>query len=145
MTETGPGYHAGGREPEHHWVECSARLPSELGDTEVQTLAKIRCDDVIDALDLPRWSAVAFQHLWRSATTSKPRRHQSLALWYLKRACSGHHAEARCIARVIRKLVAIADERDENLRDVLLAFASDAEAAEFEASELIHQEATKEH
>ena len=147
MTEKTISYDAGAKEPEHHWVECSVRVPSlDGGESEVQCLAKVRCDDLIDALDLNRWSAVAFQHLWRSAQPGRLGRELQLALWYLKRATAGHHAEARIMARVLRRVVAIADASDADLRGLLLRFAADAEAAEFDALELIHAAAaTSEH
>lgn len=146
MTEEKIGYDAGGPEPKHQWVECSVRVPSvdKTGDAEIQCLAKVRCDDLIDALDLNRWSAVAFQHLWASCR-GQSKRELHLALWYLKRATAGHHAEARAVATLLRKLVELADGDDRDLRSSLLEFAADAEVAEFAALELIHEAASSEH
>jgi hypothetical protein len=144
VTEKVVTYETGRTEPEHQWVECSVRVPSVTpgdGESEVQCLAKVRCDDLIDALDLNRWPAVAFQHLWRSAR-SRGGRELQLALWYLKRATAGHHTEARSTAKVLRRLVEIADAGDGDLRGLLLQFAADAEAAEFSALELIHTATT---
>ena len=148
MTENSPGYFTGRDPPPHQWVECSVRVPNieRGGETEVQCQAKVRCDDVIDALDLGRWSSIAFQHLWRAALAGNKKHELGLAVWYLKRASAGHHAEARATARLVRKLVEVADAPDApDLRTVLLDFARDAEMAEFDAVELIHQSATQEH
>lgn len=147
MTEKTVAYVTGAAEPEHQWIECSARVPNldREGESEIQCKAKVRCDDVIDALDLDRWSAIAFQHLWRSGRTTTSRREKAVALWYLKRATYGHHAEARTVARVLRHLVEIADSGEGDLRRLLLEFARDAEMAEFGAIELIHSAVTKDH
>lgn len=130
-------------EPEQQWVECSVRVPGTAGEIEVKSLAKVRCDDVIDALDLPRWVAVAFQHIWRSAKRTS-QRELGLALWYLKRATTGHHAEARIVARVLRHLVALSERTAMPMHDLVLRLAQDLEAGEFAALEMIHDAATKE-
>lgn len=146
MTERAPGYTvAAAAEPEPHWVDCSVRVPDLDSDkkTEVQCRAKVRCNDVIDALDLDRWTAVAFQHLWRSSERARSQREKEAALWYLKRATAGHNAEATSFAKVLRKLITMADDQGKDLRTLLLSFACDAEMAEFSAIELIHSAITK--
>jgi hypothetical protein len=123
--------------PQHHWVKCLVRVVGER-NIELTCDAKLRCDDVIDALDLSRWGAVAFQHLWRSGHSRHAPRELSQALWYLKRATGQHNPEAKTAARLIHKLVEIADNGNASLRDVLLQFAKDAEMAEFSATDLLH-------
>lgn len=141
MTETPPGYDAGPPAPYHEWIECLVRVPSEVGGpgSDIRCPAKVRCDDVIDALDLDRWSTVAFQHLWRSGRSAHRMHQLDCCLWYLKRAMGDHLAEARSAARLVRELIAVAENDGRTLRDVLLEFARDAEAAEFEALYLVHR------
>jgi len=146
VTEQAPGYVATEHEPYREWVECSVLLPSEDGSSknEVHCKAKLRCDDVIDALDLDRWSAIAFQHLWRSGRQSTRRRHLSSCLWYLKRAIGEHSAEARSVARLLRALLQRSVDTNMDLRTVILCFMRDAEAAEFSALDLVHRCAQQE-
>lgn len=124
----------------HQWVECTVKVPNpdRGGESEIQCQAKVRCDDVVDALDLSRWTALAFMHLWHSADANPNQRDLQLALWYLKRACAGQLAEARAVARLLRMLVHTADDRGTDLRTAILQFATDAEMAEFSAISLIH-------
>lgn len=141
MTETPSSHDAATPQPQHEWVECSVRVPAGDGESsgaDVQCLAKVRCDDVIDALDLDRWSAVAFQHLWRSGHSTAQRHELSCSLWYLKRAIGDHQAEARCIARVLRRLLQRGETAKGGLSGVLCEFVRDAEVAEFEVIDLIH-------
>lgn len=114
MTETPTEYNAGKVE-DYYWVECKVRLPGERSEPDGKTpefacLAKVQCADVIDALNLDRWTAQAFQYIWRSGRKKGESHVKELAKasWFLHRGVDikGHWHARLCdvIAKVIEAI-----------------------------------------
>jgi len=84
--ETGPDHP--NAEP-YYWIQCAVSVPSPDGSaSEVTMQAKVEASDVIDALDLDRWTCQAFQYLWRSGRKPGQRlvKELSKAQWCLNRS-----------------------------------------------------------
>lgn len=101
MTEKTLQYDAGNVE-DYYWIECVVRLPGDRDDKtgnykDFACTAKVECADVIDALDLDRWTTQAFQYMWRSGRKKGNPATQELAkaAWFLERGfLRGHHWQA---------------------------------------------------
>lgn len=113
MTEKPVEYRAGEVE-DYYWVECRVRLP---GDRDPKTgefkdfacKAKVQVADLIDALDLDRWTTQAFQYIWRSGRKPGENTGKELAkaAWFLQRGVEidNHWQSALCdvVAAVIER------------------------------------------
>jgi hypothetical protein len=104
MTEKNTSYEAGKVEP-YYWIECRVMLPAERDSTtgepqEFSCQARVQQADVVDALELDRWTTQAFQYIWRAG--KKPgeskKKELSKAAWFLQRGVEldGHWQAALC-------------------------------------------------
>ena len=108
-------------EPESFWVDCVVSLPTPDGTDTFSCQAKVRCADVVDALDLDRWSSMAFRHLWRMAKRSPEHRRRSLtyAKWYIERAM-GHGWQVHLFDVIASVLEGVAESHEREGADPLV-------------------------
>lgn len=115
MTEKTTSYDAGNVES-YYWIECRVMLPADRDSVtgepqEFSCQAKVQVGDVIDALDLDRWTTQAFQYIWRSGKKPGERKRKELskASWFLSRGVEldGHWQAALCdtVAAAIERAV----------------------------------------
>lgn len=115
MTEQ-PALYDAGKVEDYYWVECKVRLPGPRSETsgefqEFMCLAKIQCADVVDALNLDRWTTQAFQYIWRSGRKHGEPQTKELAkaAWFLQRGFTreGHWQARLCdvVAKVIENVI----------------------------------------
>jgi hypothetical protein len=91
VTEKKIEYKAGQVE-DYYWVECRVSLPADRDaisgePQEFSCMAKVQVSDLIDALDLDRWTTQAFQYIWRSGRKPGEGKQKELskAGWFLQR------------------------------------------------------------
>lgn len=138
MTEPKIQYQAGpAASLPHYFVSCTVSVPGDSRDpdtgrfVQVRCPAKVECADVVDALDLDRWTTQAFQLIWRSGSVSNIK-HREKALaeaqWFLERGYTRERHWQSALADVIARVL-----EDHASDDDAVALAERIRAREEEA------------
>jgi len=145
--KTSEEYKAGEVE-DYYWVKCRVQLPAERDSIsgepqEFSCMAKVQVADLIDALDLDRWTTQAFQYIWRSGRKPGEGKQKELskAGWFLKRGVElkNHWQAALCdvLATSIERLLEKKGPESRTLALALSQFANDLRKRDPEAIALV--------